>query len=400
MKKIQHLIIAGCLFAFALPAMAQSEWPIHVFNRLRLGYDDNVYQSGGRSESRPGKKDSFRIVEEIEVLVNLNLERTYLGLRYRPSLIWYDERENDDTDFVSDLDVNFRYNFSPTLTLSLADTLRSNQLPELQDENYVVRENDDNYFNTAIATLSYNIFPETRIDFAGRYMVQWYDHDSPARKNNDYYSLVGGVSIRQQLASRSTLMADLRYQTVTYNRADEAMKRDADTIYAGLGVEQTFGPQLLGSLRGGMESRSYDNKRFDDNTRPYMEGSLTFLPTPATRLTASASYSIYESDVDAYMSQNRTHVSLSAAHDFTAKLNAYISAAYTLSSYDADYAIDSTLTDADEDAYYVSARLAYRLNRINWIEIDYQFVKLDSEVRNRESYDRNRVDIGWRIQLF
>jgi hypothetical protein len=43
------------------------------------------------------------------------------------------------------------------LSLSLSDTLRASQLPELQDEGYIVRENDDNYYNSALATLAYNI---------------------------------------------------------------------------------------------------------------------------------------------------------------------------------------------------------------------------------------------------
>ena len=45
-------------------------------------------------------------------------------------------------------------------------------------------------------------------------------------------------------------------------------------------------------------------------------------------------------------------------------------------------------------------RLSYRLNRVNWLEAGYQFVMLDSDLAGRESYERNRVDVGWKIQLF
>ena len=401
MKQIQYLIVAGLLFALAAPALAaDAASPIHMNNRLRLGYDDNVYQVDDPSASGLEKQSSFRIIEEIEMLVSMNLERTYLGLRYRPSLIWYSDRNDDDTDFLHDLDVNFTHNFSPVLALSLSDTLRASQLPELQDEGYIVRENDDNYYNSALATLAYNIRPETRLDLSGRYITLIYDTDSPAKDNNDYYSLVGGLTLRQQLASRSTVMGDLRYQTVTYKEADVDSNRDAATFFAGLGWEQTFSPQLLGSLRGGMENRAYDNEAYDDNTKPYGELSMTFLPTPATRLTGAASYSIYESDVERYLSQDRTYLSLSLAHDFTTKLSFYVSGAYSMSAYDADYALDSTLPDADENAYLLSMRLAYRLNRINWLEAGWQYVMLDSEIPNRESYQRNRFDIGWKIQLF
>ena len=401
MKQIRLFIVAACLLALAAPAFAES--PIHLNNRLRLGYDDNVYQAGEATASDGSTvthdaTDSFRIIEELEALVNLNLQRTYLGLRYRPSFIWYSDREDDDTDFLHDVDLNFVQKITPALALSISDTLRASQLPELQDENYVVRAKDDNYYNSALATLSYNVRPETRLDLSGRYILLRYTED--ANENDNYYSAVGGLTLRQQLASRTTLMGDLRYQTVVYDEADADHNRDANSIFGGLGAEQTFNPKLLGSLRAGVEQRMYDNDAADDNTQPYGELSMTFLPTPATRITGAASYSIYESDVASYLSQNRTYLSLSFAHDFTTKLNFYLSGAYSLNQYEADYALETGAVDADENSFLVSARLAYRVNRINWLEVGYQFIKLDSDLVNRESYDRNRFDIGWKIQLF
>ena len=401
MKQIRLFIVAASLLALASPAFAES--PIHLNNRLRLGYDDNVYQAGEATAADGStvthdETDSFRIIEELEMLVNLNLQRTYLGLRYRPSFIWYSDRDDDDSDFLHDVDLNFVQKITPALVLSISDTLRASQLPELQDENYVVRAKDDNYYNSALATLSYNVRPETRLDLSGRYILLRYTED--ANENDNYYSAVGGLTLRQQLASRTTLMGDLRYQTVVYDEAEEAYNRDANSVFGGLGVEQTFNPKLLGSLRAGVEQRMYDNDAADDNTQPYGELSMTFLPTPATRITTAASYSIYESDVAAYLSQNRTYLSLSFAHDFTTKLNFYLSGAYSLNQYEADYALETGAVDADENSFLLSARLAYRINRINWLEVGYQFIKLDSDLVNRESYDRNRFDIGWKIQLF
>jgi hypothetical protein len=400
MKQIQTLIVAGLAFALAASALAApASSPVHVNNRLRLGYDDNIYQSDG-SEGRPSKKDSFRIIEELEILVNLNLERTYLGLRYRPTLIWYSDRDDEDTEFLHNLDFNFLHNFSPLVALSISDTLQYNQLPELQDENFVVREDDDNFVNNLVGTLSYKVRPTTRVDVSGRYILLRYSDDSPAKDGNDYYSVVGGLTIRQQLASLTTVNGDLRYQSVVYDEADADSNRDATSLFAGLGLEQTFTPQLIGNLRGGVETRSYDNDAYDDNTKPYGEISLTFLPSPATRITGAASYSIYESDVARYMSQDRTYLSLSVAHDFTAKWSFYASTAYSLNQYAADYALDADLPDSEEKSILVSARLAYRVNRINWLEAGWQYVKLDSDVLGRVSYDRNRIDIGWKIQLF
>lgn len=409
MKQIQILVVASLLLVLAIPALAASaSSPIHVNNRLRIGWDDNVYQVDSPSTSGLSKQDSFRIIEEIEALVSLNFERTYLGLRYRPSLIWYSDRDNSDTDVLHDLDLNFIHNFSPTLSLSLSDTLRASQLPELQDSNYVVRQDDDNIYNAAIATLSYTLRPETRIDLSGRYIILEYTESdyqdgsgqTVSHDNDNYYTLVGGLTLRQQLAGLTTLMVDGRYQSVVYSDAAKDFNRDADSFFGGLGLEQTFSPQLIGSLRGGVEHRVYDNNIYDDNTQPYAEISLTFMPSPATRITGAASYSIFESDVTSYLSQDRFYASLSLAHDFTAKLSFYLSGAYSLNSYDEKYSMYDGLEDGDENTYLISMRMSYRVNRINWLEAGYQFVMLDSDVTNRESYDRNRVDLGWKIQLF
>ena len=395
MKHIRLFIVAGLLLALAVPAMAASATsPLHMNNRLRLGYDDNIYQED--SDNDPDS--SMRIVEEIEMLANLNMERTYLGLRYRPSLLWYQDREPDDTDVLHDMDLNFVHTFSPVLSLSINDTLRAGQLPELQDDGYIVRQEDDNTYNSAIGTLSYNVRPETRIDVSGRHIMLAYSEDE--NDNNNYYSVVGGLTLRQQLASRTTVLADGRYQTLVYNDADDLHNRDADTLFAGLGLEQTFSPQLIGSLRAGVENRTYDDDYYDDNAQPYGELSMTFLPTPATRITGAASYSIYESDIAEYLSANRTYLSLSFAHDFTTKLSVYLSSGFAFNAYEADYALDEELEDADETSYLVSARATYRVNRINWIEAGYQYVMFDSDVSGRESYERNRIDVGWKIQLF
>jgi hypothetical protein len=105
--------------------------------------------------------------------------------------------------------------------------------------------------------------------------------------------------------------------------------------------------------------------------------------------------------VSSYLSQNRTYLSLSFAHDFTTKLSFYLSGAYSLNEYEEDYSLDAaTAENADENSYLASARVTYRVNRINWLEIGYQYVELESDLVNRESYDRNRFDVGWKIQLF
>jgi len=394
MKKIWLAILGMTVMTTA--AMAAEQNPFHLYNRLRLGYEDNIYQVS----SDIGETDSFRIVDEIEALLNLNYGHTYLAIRYRPSIIWYENRKDDDTDILHDLVFDFNHKFSETLSLDLSDTLRAGQLPELHDGDYVVREDDDNYYNSALATLMYQMTPKTRLDLSGRFITLNYTSDSPAKDYSDYISPVAGLTLRQTLSSLSSGMIDVRYQALRYSKNPDGFDRDADMIFAGVGYEQTISRYFIGSLRGGAEQRMYKEDDYDDNTQPYVEAALTFMPVEDFRTTLSGSYSIYESDIANYMSQDRAYVSLSAAWDITRKLSAYASAAYTRSAYDADYAKHiPELEDGVENAYVGSARLSYQIGRKNWLELNYQYLKLDSDIKGRQSYDDNRIDLAWRIQL-
>ena len=86
MKWIKWLCVS--LFAiFAVQgAQAMVAKPYQINNRLRVEYDDNINQT------ETDKDASWKVIEEVEFLVNFNLQNTYVGLRYRPSYVWWDNR--------------------------------------------------------------------------------------------------------------------------------------------------------------------------------------------------------------------------------------------------------------------------------------------------------------------
>lgn len=396
MKKL-CMALAGVVLATG--AFAENT-AFHVSNRLRLGWDDNIWLSEKNEE------DSFRIVDEISLQLNMVMKTTYFSVNYTPAVTWYEHRDDDEFDVLHNVTANLLQDFGEKLTLSLSDTLRAGQLPELYDDDgYIVREDNDNYYNSARGDLMFNLTKETRLDLSGRYMFLTYDKDGQGESHyyDNYDSWVAGLSLRHLFPSRTTGFVDFRYQQLMYDRSPDGFSRDADTIFGGIGLEQTFSRYFIGSVRGGVQRRNYDeDKIFDDQTQPYVEGSFTFLPgaNSQTRLTLTASYAIGESDISNYLSQKRTAVSLSAAHEFTKRIGAYVSAAYAHGAYERDYSIGKNLPDVDEDTFSVSVRLSYKIYDNNWLELNYQFLKLDSDSDARASYDDNRIDLAWKIQLF
>ena len=366
-----------------------------VVNRLRFEYDDNIYQEETDTD------DSFKIIEEIEFLVNFSFTRTFLSLRYRPNYVWWEKREPDDDDLNHDVDFILNQTFSPRVTFSLTDTLRRGQIPESVDEGRIVRENDDFTYNAANGTLGVLLHPKTKVEAAGRYLLLRYDNDDVAA-TEDFDLYVAGLTLRHQLMPETTLIGELRGEEVEYEGPD----RGSQSYYAGGGVEQIFSPNLLGSLRGGYQKKEFNDDVVGSEDSPYADLAVTFLPSPATRLTANVGYSLFETDVYPYASQQRTLFAASLAHDLTARISMYLSGGYTIGDYSADQSIEpGAVTDGQEELIQVSARATYKLNRSNYLELGWQYQDFDSDVAYsgggdiRVSYERNRIDAGWKIEF-
>ena len=374
-------------------AAAEGARPYQINNRMRVELDDNIYAT----EENP--EESLKFIEELEILLNFNLPQTYVSLRYRPAYVWWEKREPDDTDFQNDMDLVLNHEFSSRVSLSMVDTLRRGEQPDSLSEDNVVVENEDFYYNSAVGTLAYMIRPTTKLEAAGRYILMRYDDNEELANNDDYSQTVGGLTLRHQLVPATTVVGDFRFASISYDE-NQTYERGSSTVSGGGGVEQIFSPSLVGAARAGFEQKSYDAEELGDSSTPYADASLTFLPSPRTRLSAGAGYSFYESDVQAFANQTRTLVFASLAHDLTAKVSWYLSGGYTISEYSIDESPDITQRiDGTENITQVSTRLTYKVNRANLLEAGWEYVNLESEEDLRVSYDRNRFDVGWKYQF-
>lgn len=385
------LCAGAALFGWAGLSMAAEEnrgRDFQVKNRLRLEYDDNVFE-------RNDKQGSAKIIEEIEFIYNLDLEQTYVGLRYRPSFIYWFDRPSDDSDLHHDFDVDFNHDFSPRATLALKNSFLYAELPELMDRGVVVQQKDTYIYNRVNGDFTYALQPHTRAGIGGRYTLLRYQDDGVADLE-DYDIYAGGVTLRHELNRGTTLSAEGRMEELTYSGPD----RDSGSAYVGGGVQQNFGPDLITDLRAGWQHKEFSSEDLGSLDQPYVDGSFTVLsPSHRTRLTLGVGYSMFESDVFPYASQDRTLVYISASHDISSKLSLFLSGSYQDSSYSADQSIDTSRAsdDGSENVAQAAARASYKLNRNNWLEASYQYLDLDSDLR--EEFDRSRVSIGWRTTL-
>jgi hypothetical protein len=393
-KLVFTLAAAGTLAAFAPLHAAESgsggNW-LQVGNRLRLEYDDNVY------ERETDKEDSIKIIEEIDFGMTFNLEPTFITLRYRPAFTYWDNREPDDTDLHHDFDVVVNHQFSPRTSAGVRNTFRVAESPEVIDRGTKVRENGDYTYNVTDANIDHRVLPRTHVLVGGRYTLLRYDLDEVAvTEDYDIWSL--GVTLRQSITELSRALLDYRHESIDY----DLEIRSSESDYVGLGFEHVLGASLVTVVRGGYQMKTFEDESIEDAEEPYFDATLTYLVSPRTRLSAGAGYSMFEADIFPFANQTRIIYFGSIAHDLTARLSLFASASVQDGDYDLDQrlAVDFEIPETfegSEEVTQFSARAAYKLNARNSLELNYQYINLDSELRN--DFDRNRVSLGWRLEI-
>lgn len=382
-------MMTGSLLAYAQEGGAG--W-LKVGNFLNLEYDDNIYELSDDPE------DSFKISDQIDLTAVIDRDPTYITLRYAPTFVYWNDRDPDDTDLHHAVDAVLDHQFSPRVGLSLKDLMRISEQPEEILRGSVVRENGDYLYNESSASLDLLALPVTHVVLAGRYTIIDYDDDQTSI-TEDRGIAAYGATIRHKLNARANIIADYRREDIAYDDAGEAALRDSSSDFIGLGYEQVSG-DFVGILRGGYQYRDYENDDLEDKDEPYGDLTITYVFSPRTRLSLGAAFSMLESELSNYANQDRTIFTAGFNHELTAKIGLFLGASYRLSQYDRDSQVVNNPADpesGDETATQVNVRANYKVDARNSIE--FNFTTLDVTSDYETEFDRNRVSIGWRLDI-
>ena len=266
--------VALCLLP-AVSRAGEGGLPIELYNEIRIAFDDNVRQEDENGE------ESLKIINELELLTNINLGNTFIGMRYSPVFTWWDNREEDDTDVFHEVDLNLDHEFSPRATLSIDETFRYTEQPELIEDGdgVILRENNDFLYNAVTAGLDLEVATDTRVELNGRYQTLQYDEDEVAGRK-DFDKVSSGVDWGRKLTPSTMAAAQFRYADVSY----ENDNRDSDSIQVGVALDHIVNPALLTDFRVGYEKKNFDEAATEDTESPYVSGGIAFSPAPAPGL--------------------------------------------------------------------------------------------------------------------
>ncbi len=386
-----YLLVA--LSLVSVTVFAAKERSIRVQNTVRVGYDDNVYQSADKTGT------AF-----ITDIINISGKLTFSS-RSDMLLYWQPEfryRMDADPKFITyqDLYARFNHAVSQRTFLEISDRLRY-QDKDGQTGGAVATANQNFLENDLMGALDYTINALSRVRVGAGYEFRKWDDEKygQGKRNNDYDQIrADGSYLREFIPNRTTGSLGLNYVDHSYEGSRGGF--DSTTIYAG--VDQNFNPNVIGNARLGYSFSNVDGGEAgtdNDTSSPYVQAGLEVNPTARTSFTGTLGYSLYRSENSLYNAQDRFNLLLGIRHDLTGKISLSSSIRYTLSLYDADYARGGggIIGDAQDDFFIFNLRGSYQINRNNFVDAGYQFSNRSSDLFSE--YDRNMVDIGWRLRL-
>jgi len=388
MKKI-IVIVAGMLAGGGVCWGLGDNNTVVLNNNLGFGWNDNYTQVSSN------KISTGIISESPEVTVNLIAQNTYFGLRYSPSLLWFTSDEVQRRQMVQHaLNASLNQFFSQRLSLMITESFRRGIQPEILDRNNALVSPDASFVeNTVNGVAGIQLRSSTRLDVSGRYYILHYDEEALAT-NANYNIASVGLSLRQEVSRATTLSGNLGYDDTSYRQLNA---RSSSTVSIGAGVEHNFNARLIGSVNGGYQIKSFEVSISGQNS-PYGNLSLTYIFDPRLRLTAGGAYSLWEADLSPYASQERLTGYFALSYDITPRISLNLTGGLTRGKYLAEQVYNGSPTafGGVDRLYQAAARVAYQINRHNWVDVSYSHNKGMSDLR--DDFDVNAFNVGWRVQ--
>lgn len=384
-----NIYLLVTLSLVATTTFAAQERSVRVSNSVRVGYDDNVYATSDKTDS------GF-----ITDIVNISGKLTFSS-RSDMLLYWQPEfryRMDADPEFVTyqDLYARFNHAVSQRTFLQISDRFR---YQDKEGQSSLGQTANQNYLENDLAgAVDYTINSVSQAKLGAGYEFRtWDDKDyGQGIANNDYDQIrADGSYIRQLKPNTTQGIVGLSYTDHSYEGSRGGY--EALTIYGG--VDQNFNPNLLGNIRLGLSNTDVEDSvgGSTDTTTPYAQAGLEFNPTARTSLNGTLGYSVYRSENSFYNAQDRFNLGFGVRHDLTGKISVSSSLSYIYSLYDTDYARVGAPGDAKDNYFKFSLRGSYQINRNNFVDAGYEYS--DRWTDDFTEYDRNRIDIGWRLRL-
>ena len=398
MNRIKRFtLVVLALGSAAVFAAKDSSFKIQ--NSVRVGYDDNVYQSGDNEQDTAFISDIANISGTLTFS-----DRSEMELYWQPEFRY---RFDADPKMITyqDLYARLSHAVSQRTFLEISDRFRYQEKDGRSD---LGQTYDQNFFeNDLMGALDFTLNAQSQIKVGGGYEFRTWEDDAYgewdptiARSGNDYDQLKANGSFVRELNKGTTYgLVGVNYLDHEYDGARGGF--NSTTLYGG--VDQIFSPNLSGTAQLGYSFSSVDSSdgtvsNSEDTSSPFLQAGLDYKAAERTSINGSLGYSLSQSQNSIYNASDAFDVALGVRHDLTGKITLSSTLSYVFSLYDSAYSAWG-LEDAEEDYIRFNVRGSYQINRNNFVDVGYEFSYRDSDSDFLQEYTRNRFDIGWRLRL-
>ena len=388
----EKICLLAVLSLVSATVFAVNDGSLKFQNTVRFGYDDNIYQA-------KDKQGSASISDILNITGKMTFsERSELLFFWQPEFKYRFDADPESVTY-QDLYGRFSHGISENVFFQISDRFR---YQDKGAEAGAVDRTDENFVeNNLVGGVDFTLSKKDNVKLGAEYNFRkWDDKNYGKTRGNDYDQFVGNASyLRELKPNKTTGLIGVNYVDQSYEGSRGGYS--ATALY--LGVDQNFTPTVTGNFRVGGSYSSVDTGMTDNDAyAPYLQGTLLFQTTEDTSFTGSIGYSVNKSENSVYNAQDRFNVDFGMQHKLTGKVTLYSTLGYQLGLYDADYKgslAPAGLSDAKENLIRFTIRSSYEINKNNFVDIGYQYVNRDVDVSSLTDYDRNRVDIGWRVRF-
>lgn len=366
--------------------------PINLSIAIKADFTDN-------RDSSADPDENFDISLKPKIDAVFNSERMLLDFYYIPTYRYRDNPNvlQNENEWYHDFGLNMDYNIFPRLVIKLKDDFNITDDPSIEERGTTLRRDSSYIFNQAEAKAVYSISRRSHLDIKALHTIRRYDVDSVADES-DEDGLTGSINLWRQLSRTVGGLLLVDVTMFDYNSSTN-IERGFNGVFGGIGLEKAFSRTVRGVMHLGWQMINYDDSLMDSVDSPRASLALEVL-SASTRLIASSSYQIRDSDVYPFASQDNISFQIEGEWEATTCISLVLSGIYELGHYEEDATPSDTTTEdffssdttGDKITVIATAGIIYRIPIHSVaIKLAQQYEEVDSDVS--ESFTRNNTSL-------
>ena len=395
-------LIVGCMSLCCLMAGAQEQAIQGAATQATAAQDATTTEPGAR------KPDALKFTVNIGGDYTDNRDSSpikqktfdlYVGPRLDATAKWADDSSatffyaptyrymtdpsayQNKSELFHDLGLDLRQELANVIKVRVGECFNYTDDPSVQAGEATLRSDASFILNRVAAGATYLFSPLYNLDVHGENMLKRYS-DSAVAQNSDEDSTSGGATLWRQVNNRFGVSLEGNAVKYGYNNS-LGLDRGFTTVSGGLGVDGVFSPNFRAGLHGGVTEAQYEDSALASASSPYVNFSLQALPIPATRISASVSHSIQQSDIYPFASQKNTAFVGSLDWDAVpSRMTLTVSGTYQIGKYSEDSLPLSVATTpaGDRDSFAALIAATFKLNKDTSVTLSERYEDVTSSV--------------------